>query len=251
MKTLTKAVSFYPLLLLPLTIIAVACLTFAITTQDAADDLVPTSNQQLDATDITEKVPPNPINNFVAEAQSAESFGSVSNAVTVFPGASPSSREGRQTSPLKPKDSRREAGVTESGQTVQPRSGPEGGASFAGDQQAQELVLSFNVASAEGPELVIPVPPGEKVPALFLDEAPRPLPQQKMLDRMAKEFNEAVANPPAGMSMEEVWEHARLDADAKYLILFGYAAYNAYHVQAAKEAVQERRAQQSAQPPTQ
>jgi hypothetical protein len=101
---------------------------------------------------------------------------------------------------------------------------------------------------AGGAELVISVPPGEKIPALFLDETPRPIPQQKMLDRMAAEFHEAVSSPVPGMSELGVWEQARLDADEKYLILFGYEAYNLYHLQAAQEAVRERRALQATQP---
>jgi hypothetical protein len=111
--------------------------------------------------------------------------------------------------------------------------------------------VGFVVGPPQGSELVIPVPPGAKVPALFLDEAQRPLPQQKMLDRMAAEFNETVSNPPPGVSVEEVWEQARLSADEKYRILFGYAAYNAYHLQAAKEAVREKRALQATAPSTQ
>jgi hypothetical protein len=99
--------------------------------------------------------------------------------------------------------------------------------------------------------LVIPVPPGAKVPALFLDETLRPVPQQKMLDRIAADFNEAVSDPPMGVSAEEAWEQARLNADERYLKLFGYAAYNAYHLQSAKEAVSEKKALQASQPPTQ
>lgn len=120
------------------------------------------------------------------------------------------------------------------------------GSSIAGD-----LVTSGSSEDggrAGGAELVIPVPPGEKIPALFLDQTPRPIPQQKMLDRMAAEFHEAVSDPAPGMSELGVWEQARLDADEKYLILFGYEAYNLYHLQAAQEAVRERRALRATQP---
>jgi hypothetical protein len=43
------------------------------------------------------------------------------------------------------------------------------------------------------------------------------------------------------MTKEEVWEAARKFADESYLILFGYQAYNQYHIQAAKEALREKR----------
>ena len=38
--------------------------------------------------------------------------------------------------------------------------------------------------------MVIEVPAGEKVPAVFYETDPKPAPQQKMLDRIAAEFNE-------------------------------------------------------------
>jgi hypothetical protein len=119
------------------------------------------------------------------------------------------------------------------------------------DLPASEVEVGLQVSGPEGSELIIPVPPGAKVPALFLDETPRPVPQQKLLDGMAAEFNEAVSNPPPGVSVEDVWEKARLNADEKYLKFFGYAAYNAYHLQAAKEAAREKKGMQGAQPPKQ
>ena len=97
---------------------------------------------------------------------------------------------------------------------------------------------------AGGPirEITIPVPAGAKVPALFQDDAPKPPQQMKALDRIASEFEQNVSEIPEGMTQEEVWEAARLIADERYMTLFGYQAYNQYHIKAAKEALKEKRA---------
>lgn len=94
--------------------------------------------------------------------------------------------------------------------------------------------------------MVIEIPAGEKVPAVFYEAEPKPAPQQKMLDRIAAEFNETVANPPPGVPEQQVWEDARRRADEQYLKLYGHAAYNARHLQAAREAVREKRALEAA-----
>jgi len=104
-----------------------------------------------------------------------------------------------------------------------------------------------NGGAASGvPEMVIEVPAGEKVPAVFYQVEPKPAPQQKMLDRIAAQFNETVANPPPGVPKQQVWEDARRRADEQYLQLYGHAAYNARHLQAAREAVREKRALEAA-----
>lgn len=90
--------------------------------------------------------------------------------------------------------------------------------------------------------MVIEVPAGEKVPAVFYEVEPKPAPQQKMLDRIAAEFNQTVANPPPGVPKQLVWEGARRRADEQYIKLYGHAAYNDRHLQAAREAVREKRA---------
>ena len=91
-------------------------------------------------------------------------------------------------------------------------------------------------------EITIPVPEGAKVPALFQDDTLKPTQQMKALDRIASEFEQNVTEIPAGMTQEEVWEAARLIADERYMTLFGYQAYNQYHIKAAKEALKEKRA---------
>lgn len=91
-------------------------------------------------------------------------------------------------------------------------------------------------------EISIPVPEGAKVPALFLDDAPKPEPQMRALNKIAAEFEKNVSEIPPGMTKEEVWESAREFADESYIMLFGYQAYNQYHIQAAKEALREKRA---------
>jgi hypothetical protein len=91
-------------------------------------------------------------------------------------------------------------------------------------------------------EISIPVPEGAKVPALFYDNEQKPIPQQKALDRIAREFEANVSEIPPGMTKEEVWEAARSIADERYITLYGYQAFNQYHIQSAKEALSEKRA---------
>jgi hypothetical protein len=90
-------------------------------------------------------------------------------------------------------------------------------------------------------EINIPVPVGAKVPALFQDDTPKPPQQMKALDRIASEFEQNVSEIPEGMTQEEVWDAARVIADERYMTLFGYQAYNQYHIKAAKEALKEKR----------
>jgi hypothetical protein len=85
------------------------------------------------------------------------------------------------------------------------------------------------------------VPTGARLPALFLDERPLPPPQRRVLDRAANEFIDAVAGDPSGRN-RALWETARAAADQQYIKLYGHAAYNALHMEAAKEAVREQRA---------
>jgi hypothetical protein len=108
-----------------------------------------------------------------------------------------------------------------------------------------------SVGGGGGPirEIAIPVPAGAKVPALFQDDTPKPLQQMKALDRIASEFEQNVSEIPAGMTQEDVWEAARLIADERYITLFGYQAYNQYHIKAAKEALKEKRARSNATGP--
>jgi hypothetical protein len=98
-------------------------------------------------------------------------------------------------------------------------------------------------------EITIPVPVGAKVPALFQDDTPKPAQQMKALDRIASEFEQNVSEIPEGMTQEEVWDAARLIADERYMTLFGYQAYNQYHIKAAKEALKEKRARSQATEP--
>jgi len=98
-------------------------------------------------------------------------------------------------------------------------------------------------------EISIPVPEGAKVPAVFFDVEEKPLAQQKALDRIAKEFEKNVSEIPPGLTKEEVWDAAREIADERYLTLFGYQAYNQYHIQSAKEALKEKRARANAAGP--
>lgn len=91
-------------------------------------------------------------------------------------------------------------------------------------------------------EIVQNVPEGAKVPTVFYDNTEKPLPQQKALDRIAEEFETNVSEVPPGLTQEEVWETARSIADERYITLFGYQAFNQYHLKAAKEALKEKKA---------
>ncbi len=91
-------------------------------------------------------------------------------------------------------------------------------------------------------EISISVPEGAKVPAVFFDAEEKPIVQQKALDRIAQEFEKNVSEIPQEITKEEVWEAARAIADERYLTLFGYQAFNQYHIESAKEALRERKA---------
>lgn len=90
-------------------------------------------------------------------------------------------------------------------------------------------------------EITISVPEGAKVPAVFFDGEDKPVVQQRALDRIAEEFELNVTEVPEGMTQEEVWEAARAIADERYITLYGYQAFTQYHIQAAKEALREKK----------
>lgn len=91
-------------------------------------------------------------------------------------------------------------------------------------------------------EIAIPVPEGAKVPVVFFDAGDKPFAQQRALDRIAREFEKNVTEIPVGLTKQEVWEVARAIADERFIKLYGYQAYSQYHIQAAKEALKEKRA---------
>lgn len=111
---------------------------------------------------------------------------------------------------------------------------------------ALDTIATGGFSAASMAEIVQDVPEGAKVPALFYDNESKPIPQQKALDRIAIEFQQNVSEIPPGMTQEEVWEAARAIADERYITLFGYQAFNQYHLQAAKEALKEKRARAAA-----
>jgi hypothetical protein len=248
MKTVTRSTFFYPLLLV-LVALTVTVITLAIPRHDSAGAVAPQAAERVDTARALEEY-------------DRSLSGNTATATSVPP--SPADREDAMvTAALFADPARASAPLVRSGQGSPPPGEVDAGRaprqsvvadrgeSFSTGQSASAAREWSDSGGAAELELVIPVPPGVKVPALFLDENPRPVPQQKMLDRMAAEFNEAVSNPPPGVSVEQAWEQARLQADQKYLKLFGYAAYNAYHLQAAMEAVREKRVLQAAPLPRQ
>jgi hypothetical protein len=92
------------------------------------------------------------------------------------------------------------------------------------------------------PEIALVVPVGERAPAVFYDETPRPEPQMRVLDQIAREFNELVAQPVPGYTPEQIWRAARDWADERYMYFFGWESWHALHLAAAKEAVREKEA---------
>jgi hypothetical protein len=129
--------------------------------------------------------------------------------------------------------------------------GNDGGAGISSSVYAEGSGVSVGTVhpKATAREISIPVPEGAKVPTLFYDGEQRPIPQQKALDRIAREFEANVSEIPPGMTKEEVWETARSIADERYITLYGYQAFNQYHIQSAKEALSEKRARSNATGP--
>ena len=114
-------------------------------------------------------------------------------------------------------------------------------ASAAGSDSRPQSLIPATPAGESSVSPPVAVPDGARLPALFLDERPLPPPQRRVLDRIANEFIDAVASDPSGQN-RVLWETAREAADKQYIKLYGHAAYNALHMQAAKEAVREQRA---------
>lgn len=125
-------------------------------------------------------------------------------------------------------------------------SGGAGGASNGGSGVALEAAASgpdtVTPGSETGAEIVLNVPTGAIVPAGFVDNTPRTPQQQKVLDQILTEFETNVSTPDPGVTETENWNTARQIADQRYLTLFGYQAYNQHHLQAAKEALNEKKA---------
>lgn len=113
---------------------------------------------------------------------------------------------------------------------------------------APQLLVPVTPAGASTVSPPVVVPPGARLPALFLDERPLPAAQRRVLDRVANDFIDAVASDPSGQD-RALWEAARAEADQQYIKLYGHAAYNSLHLQAAKEALRERRATATPPPP--
>jgi hypothetical protein len=128
--------------------------------------------------------------------------------------------------------------------------------SIGGETPSPPSPQKFSPVAAAGPavvdlpmdwgqpvrEISIPVPAGEMIPAVFQDDTPKPAVQMRALDRIASEFEENVRETPPGMTQTEAWGLAREIADERYITLFGYQAYNQYHLRGAREALKEKRA---------
>lgn len=93
---------------------------------------------------------------------------------------------------------------------------------------------------------IIPVPAGARVPIAALDPIEnRPPPQRAALERILDDFQNEVAGA-TGAESGPAWEQARRRADERYRILYGNDAYNQLTMQAALEALEERRSVQPA-----
>lgn len=89
----------------------------------------------------------------------------------------------------------------------------------------------------------VSVPPGERLPALFYDTRPLPLPQRRVLDSIANNFIDAVSGAGNSGETAEVWEAARAEADRRYKILYGFADYDLMMRAAALEGMNEKKVQ--------
>lgn len=87
----------------------------------------------------------------------------------------------------------------------------------------------------------VSVPPGERLPALFYDTRPLPLPQRSVLDSIANNFIDAVSGAGNSGETAEVWEAARAEADRRYKILYGFADYDLMMRAAALEGMNEKK----------
>jgi hypothetical protein len=117
-----------------------------------------------------------------------------------------------------------------------------GSAPAAATAMERPETATEETATPANRDLNIPVPTGAKVPVVFYDNQARPIPQQQALDRIAGEFNEIISNPPTGYTQAEVWEAARKLADERYTVLYGFEAFNQMSMQAAREALREKKA---------
>jgi len=91
-------------------------------------------------------------------------------------------------------------------------------------------------------EIQISIPIGEEVPVAFLDETPRPDPQQRALDRILVEFNQNITAPDGAPPSPEVWRNAKKIADNRYITLYGFRKYNEMSLAAARQALKEKKA---------
>ena len=109
----------------------------------------------------------------------------------------------------------------------------------AQSNNAQQNTGSMTGAEGEAmAEVLQPVPAGAAVPAAFYDSQARTPQQQSALENLQLEFMENVSAEPEN---PDIWENAKAIADQRYITLFGYEAYNYYHIQAAKDALKEKR----------
>lgn len=92
-------------------------------------------------------------------------------------------------------------------------------------------------------ELNLPVPLGAKVPAAVVDVTPDYTPQQtQALESIIGDFEKEIAEGASqGLTETQAWEAARMRADNRYRVLFGDAAYNMMSMQAAIEALEEKK----------
>lgn len=148
-------------------------------------------------------------------------------------------KSGHPATPAPDKEIRDRVDTPPSGPTVMM---PAGGASATAETVSPSSGgAEVAIASTASASPAVSVPPGERLPALFYDERPLPLPQRRALDRVANEFIDAVGDGGSAGS-PAAWGAARAKADRQYITLYGHAAYNALHLQAAKEAAREARA---------
>lgn len=131
--------------------------------------------------------------------------------------------------------------------------GSSGGGTVGGGTSSGGTSTGASPEVSSGGEIVVDVPPGNRAPAVFLDDTQHTPQQNAALDSIAQDFADEVAQLPASGSGQQstLWQQAAQRADDRYRILFGDDAANNLQVKAAREVLQQQAVQTAAAPATQ
>ncbi|MBN8709767.1 MAG: hypothetical protein J0I10_10325 [Verrucomicrobia bacterium] len=131
--------------------------------------------------------------------------------------------------------------------------GSSGGGAVGGGTSSGGTSTGASPEVSSGGEIVVDVPPGNRAPAVFLDDTQHTPQQNAALDTIAQDFADEVAQLPSDGSGQKsaLWQQAAQRADDRYRMLFGDDAANNLQVKAAREVLQQQTVQTAAAPATQ